>query len=181
MVDPVRLPTQLRPHIFPRVVKQNSERPTDIGHAGHTDPADLRAENDTLRAYCAMWRRRAEAHAAVTLNILDIARTARRDTLRLKIERDELQTRYNALKRKQEESEHFILPPSLLFAIDGPSHSPTPSSLIFDDEEEDVKPFNKKRKTEPPETPPASSCSPTSSLRQFFQSSPEPGESNEPA
>jgi hypothetical protein len=93
-----RNPAQVRPRPFPRF----RDRPDQTDN---NDPAHLRAENDTLRAYCVMWRKRVEAHAALTRRMVELARTAKDEVLRVKFERDELQTRYNALKRKQEESE----------------------------------------------------------------------------
>jgi len=55
-----------------------------------------------LRLSGTMWRKRAEAHAAATINILKLACTTKDYALQLKKERDELQLQYNALKEQME-------------------------------------------------------------------------------
>jgi hypothetical protein len=63
-----------------------------------------------------MWRRRAEAHAAATLGLLNLARVSRSRALEIKAEHEDLSRRYGALKRSLEcdktERETFPFCPS---------------------------------------------------------------------
>jgi hypothetical protein len=52
-----------------------------------------------------MWRKRAEAHGAVTLNLLALLRTARNQVSQMQREQKEVSQRYNVLKRKFDEDE----------------------------------------------------------------------------
>ena len=61
------------------------------------EAAKLRAENAILRAYCEMWKRRANLHAAV---IYGVAKVARGQILGVRAEQEQLERKYQNLKRK---------------------------------------------------------------------------------
>ncbi|KAF7338797.1 hypothetical protein MSAN_02202200 [Mycena sanguinolenta] len=113
-VDPAVVPPHLRPHILPAirpVFFDNSPVPsgsastsTSAPVAPITPPDDRRAATEAglnaLRMECAMWRRRAETHAAANTNLLGFVRAAKDCALRLRAERDAERSRYVLLKRK---------------------------------------------------------------------------------
>jgi hypothetical protein len=57
----------------------------------------LRAENAILRAYCETWKRRANLHSAV---IYGVAKLAREQVFIMRAEREQLEQKYQNLKRK---------------------------------------------------------------------------------
>lgn len=57
----------------------------------------LRAENAILRAYCETWKRRANLHSAV---IYGVAKLAREQVFSMRAEREQLEQKYQNLKRK---------------------------------------------------------------------------------
>jgi hypothetical protein len=57
----------------------------------------LRAENAILRAYCETWKRRANLHSAV---IYGVAKLAREQVFSMRAEREQLEQKYQSLKRK---------------------------------------------------------------------------------
>jgi len=57
----------------------------------------LRAENAILHAYCGMWKHRANFHSAV---IYGVAKAARGQILGMKAEQEQLERKYENLKRK---------------------------------------------------------------------------------
>jgi hypothetical protein len=57
----------------------------------------LRVENAILRAYCGTWKRRANLHSAV---IHGIAKVAREQILSMRTDREQLEQKYQNLKRK---------------------------------------------------------------------------------
>lgn len=78
--------------------------PASSSHESTEELDRLRAENQTLRSHCVLWKRRAELHGAATLGLLDFARMVRDQATTLARERDELKRQYGSLKRKLEES-----------------------------------------------------------------------------
>ncbi|KAH6915748.1 hypothetical protein BKA70DRAFT_469402 [Coprinopsis sp. MPI-PUGE-AT-0042] len=83
---------------------EHPSSPTSASHESSDELDRLRAENQTLRSHCVLWRRRAELHGAATLGLLDFARMVRDQATTLARERDELKRQYGSLKRKLEES-----------------------------------------------------------------------------
>ncbi|KAH9951080.1 hypothetical protein B0H21DRAFT_351315 [Amylocystis lapponica] len=107
-VDPAMVPPHLQHHISPAVRKLHLEytMPSAIKGLSPSLTADqLRADNASLRSCCSVWRKRAAVHATATLGLVGLARLARDSALKMKAERDDLQTRYNELKRRFEESQ----------------------------------------------------------------------------
>ncbi|KAA1470167.1 hypothetical protein DENSPDRAFT_675280 [Dentipellis sp. KUC8613] len=60
----------------------------------------LATENAALRAYCARWRHYAEVQSATHLGLITFGRAAREYGKALKEERDEIDRKYQSLKRK---------------------------------------------------------------------------------
>lgn len=111
-IDPAIVPSYLRPHLAPSIRKlyldDQPSRPSNVPSTAVealAEAARLNAENSALRTNCAMWRRRAEVHAAATLGLLGLARQTRDHAVRMKFERDEFQKRYGDLKRMFEDEE----------------------------------------------------------------------------
>jgi hypothetical protein len=109
-LDASLYPPQFRDHITPPIRKLFLELEDPTPNSS-TDPerrnsARLSAENAILRSHCESWRKRAEAHGAATLGLVGLARTARSHALQMRHERDALQEKYSALKRKIEEPEY---------------------------------------------------------------------------
>lgn len=111
------IPPQLRPFVSAGIRRVYLDGDAPVASDGNTDPsspstshessdeiARLRAENQTLRSHCVLWRRRAELHGAATLGLLDFARMVRDQATTLARERDELKRQYGSLKRKLEEN-----------------------------------------------------------------------------
>ena len=59
--------------------------------------SELRAENAILRAHSEAWKRRANLHSAI---IYGVAKVARGQILSMKTEREQLEQKYQSLKRK---------------------------------------------------------------------------------
>ncbi|KAJ3893450.1 hypothetical protein GG344DRAFT_43315 [Lentinula edodes] len=111
-VDPSTIPPPIRPHLVPSIRKlylgETNTKSWDSAtpsSAAVSECGRLAAENKTLRVNCAVWKRRAELHAAATLGLLNLARLARDCNQQLKNERDDLERQYNLLKRKLEAEE----------------------------------------------------------------------------
>lgn len=105
-VDPNLVPHHLRPYITPSVRKLDLE--FTIPTPSTTSPSDsalgkLLAENASLKDCCVVWRKRAAVHAAATLGLVGLARLARDYGLRMRTERDELEAKYNELKKDMED------------------------------------------------------------------------------
>lgn len=111
------IPPQLRPFVSAGIRRVYLDGDAPVASDGNSDPsspstshessdelARLRAENQTLRSHCVLWRRRAELHGAATLGLLDFARMVRDQATTLARERDELKRQYGSLKRKLEEN-----------------------------------------------------------------------------
>jgi hypothetical protein len=54
---------------------------------------------------CAVWKKRAEIHAAATIGLMQLAQAAKHCNQQLKNERDELERQCKVLKRKLEAEE----------------------------------------------------------------------------
>ncbi|KAJ4474990.1 hypothetical protein J3R30DRAFT_3406155 [Lentinula aciculospora] len=111
-VDPSTIPPPIRPHLVTSIRKlymgESNTKPlasAALPSAAVSECGRLAAENKTLRVNCAVWKRRAELHAAATLGLLNLARLARDCNQHLKDERDDLQRQCNLLKRKLEAEE----------------------------------------------------------------------------
>ncbi|PBK99756.1 hypothetical protein ARMGADRAFT_985669 [Armillaria gallica] len=112
-IDPTLIPSHLRTHIIPSIRRLYLDEPNPNIDSSMNTPkavsecARISAENAALRLNCGLWRRRAEVHAAATLGLLNVARIARDSAVQLKQEKDELERRYNVLKRKIDAEELF--------------------------------------------------------------------------
>jgi len=120
-VNPAAIPMHLRPFVSPSVrrVYLDSSSPDGASSSTSTDVSDelvrLRAENQTLRNHCVLWRRRAEVHGAATLGLLDFARMVRDQAVSLAQERDALKDQCRSLKRRLDETldQPYVPSPSL--------------------------------------------------------------------
>ncbi|OBZ73654.1 hypothetical protein A0H81_06277 [Grifola frondosa] len=120
-VDPALVPHHLRPHVSPSVRKLHLEYniPSTMKSPSSSSECEmLRAENASLKTCCFVWRKRAAVHAAATLGLVGLARLARDHAIKMKQERDEIRTRYNALKIRYEEE--------MLISTFPPDRSPRP-------------------------------------------------------
>ncbi|EMD39241.1 hypothetical protein CERSUDRAFT_81989 [Gelatoporia subvermispora B] len=101
-LDPAFIPTYLRQHITPSVRKLQLDytMPPGPASASPNDIDALRAENASLRTCCYVWRRRAAVHASATLGLVGLARLTRDHALKLKAEKDMMQSRYDELKKR---------------------------------------------------------------------------------
>lgn len=112
------VPDHLRPHVLPHIRRlflderttppASSNMPSEP-QTQFAECSRLSAENKTLRFNCDMWRKRAECHAAATIGLLNLARTARDEALKMKKERDELQAKFQVMKRKRDVDELVLL------------------------------------------------------------------------
>ncbi|KAF9073183.1 hypothetical protein BDP27DRAFT_1216189 [Rhodocollybia butyracea] len=113
-IDPSAIPDSIRPHVTPGIRKLFLEESGPSSPTPSPTPAAvsecerLSAENKNLRVNCAVWKRRAEFHAAATLGLLNLARMGRDYNKQLKAEKDELQRECNMLKRKLG-AEEFVI------------------------------------------------------------------------
>lgn len=104
-VDPELLPAHLRQHFTPAIRKLNldfSVAGTSTASSSSAECERLRAENASLKSCSEVWRKRAGVHAAATLGLVGLARLARDHALKMKQEKNELEEKYNDLKRKYE-------------------------------------------------------------------------------
>lgn len=105
-IDPAVVPAHLRPHIAPNLRKlyleeRNPHIDLSMSHrSAISECGRLNAENSAMKINCSLWRKRAELHAAATLGLLSLARSARDHALHMKNENDELKRQLNVLKRK---------------------------------------------------------------------------------
>lgn len=106
------VPTFLRPHIMPSIRRVYIDQPEATLPK---PPASLAAEcgrvtaeNSALRIHCEIWRRRAEIHSAANLGLLGLARLARDHAMQMKRERDDLEVKYQTLKRKYHSEEECV-------------------------------------------------------------------------
>ncbi|PBK69209.1 hypothetical protein ARMSODRAFT_886706 [Armillaria solidipes] len=123
-IDPTLIPAHLRTHIIPSIRRLYLDEPNPNIDSTMDTPkavsecARISAENAALRLNCGLWRRRAEVHAAATLGLLNVARIARDNAVQLKQEKDELERRYNVLKRKIDAEECVAFIPLAQFIAD---------------------------------------------------------------
>ncbi|KAJ7245401.1 hypothetical protein B0H12DRAFT_1187613 [Mycena haematopus] len=112
-VDPAVVPPHLRLHMLPAIrpvffddlpaPRPATSSSTSAPVASATPPDSLRhtaAEVNALQMECAMWRRRAETHAAANTSLLGFVRAAKDCAVRLRADRDAERSRYVLLKRK---------------------------------------------------------------------------------
>jgi len=106
-VDPAFIPHYLRQHVTSSVRKLHLEYslPSTSAESSGNELDALRAENASLRTCCFVWRRRAAVHASATLGLVGLARMTREHALKMKAEKDELQSRYDTLRKSYEESQ----------------------------------------------------------------------------
>ncbi|KAF9048340.1 hypothetical protein BDZ89DRAFT_759847 [Hymenopellis radicata] len=115
-MDTALVPDHLRPHVVPHIRRLYLDEPNPQPANNMTtssplaESARLSAENASLRFNCDLWRKRAEVHAAATLGLLNIARVARDHALQLKQEKEDLERKYNVLKRKVDADEYVPQP-----------------------------------------------------------------------
>ncbi|TFK21774.1 hypothetical protein FA15DRAFT_672237 [Coprinopsis marcescibilis] len=109
-INAAAIPAHLRPFVTSSIRRVyldapiKEEAPSSSSTAPTDELARLRAENQTLRNHCLLWRRRAELHGAATLGLLDFSRMVRDQAVTLAQERDELKKECRSLKRKLDES-----------------------------------------------------------------------------
>ncbi|KAJ3876163.1 hypothetical protein F5051DRAFT_412331 [Lentinula edodes] len=150
-VDPSTIPPPIRPHLVPSIRKlylgETNTKSWDSAtpsSAAVSECGRLAAENKTLRVNCAVWKRRAELHAAATLGLLNLARLARDCNQQLKNERDDFERQCNLLKRKLEAEEAFslsepiVLSEKLTSAPHSAQTAPAPLPNIFSLNNEDT-------------------------------------------
>ncbi|KAF5351372.1 hypothetical protein D9758_008033 [Tetrapyrgos nigripes] len=111
-LNPALVPQQLQRHVSPSVRRifleePSSDTPPKHPNAALTECGRLTAENTALRVHCTLWRKRSEVHAAATLGLLNLARSAKIQADKMKQERDELQRQCHVLKRKLDAEEAF--------------------------------------------------------------------------
>ncbi len=102
-VDQELLPVHLRQHFTASVRKLHldfSLRSTNPASTPTEECERLRAENASLKSCCQVWRKRASIHAAATLGFVGLARLARDHAVKMKKEKNDLEEKYHALKRK---------------------------------------------------------------------------------
>ncbi|CCM02674.1 uncharacterized protein FIBRA_04779 [Fibroporia radiculosa] len=107
-VDPNLVPHHLQSHVTPAIRKLRLDY--SIPSASTTPPTSteldqLRAEIASLRECCMVWRKRAALHATATMSLVGLARMTRDGAVKMKAQKDELETKYVALKRSFEESQ----------------------------------------------------------------------------
>ncbi|KAJ7216730.1 hypothetical protein B0H12DRAFT_1194436 [Mycena haematopus] len=124
-VDPAVIPPHLRPHMMPAirpVFFDDSPAPAASSSSSASAPMTsvipdgLRhtaAEVNALQMECAMWRRRAEAHANFNTSLLGFVRAAKDCALRLRADRDAERSRYVLLKHRFTELMCVVSPSSL--------------------------------------------------------------------
>ncbi|KAI0923639.1 hypothetical protein AcW1_006534 [Taiwanofungus camphoratus] len=169
-VDPALVPHHLQHHVTPSVRKLHLEynipSPTKLSSPG-SECDQLRAENSSLRSCCIVWRKRAEVHAAATLGLVGLARLARDAAIKTKAEKDDLESRYNALKKEFEgkqtlstfppQADVQIKPAVRDTHIDVTGHprasspsfrmpSPTPSDVSYCSDCPECQPLNKRKR-----------------------------------
>ncbi|KZT07330.1 uncharacterized protein LAESUDRAFT_651949 [Laetiporus sulphureus 93-53] len=111
-VDPALVPHHLQHHVTPAVRKlhleysiPSSSKSTIVSSSDSSECDRLRAEVASLRACCVVWRKRAAVHAAATLGLVGLARITRDSALKMRAERDAMETKYHELKKSFEESQ----------------------------------------------------------------------------
>lgn len=99
-IDPNAVPGHLRSSVLPalrRIYLDEIQNPPPPPVQNEAEVSKLRAENAILRAYCETWRRRANLHSAV---VYGVAKVARGQILSMRAEREQLEEKYQTLKRK---------------------------------------------------------------------------------
>ena len=129
-IDPNAIPGHLRNSILPalrRIYFDETQDPSPVPAQNEAEVSKLRAENAILRAYCETWKRRANLHSAV---IYGVAKVAREQVLSMRAEREELERKYQALKRKCADLEWvsgaLVLKPMLTHPCPRVPASPSP-------------------------------------------------------
>ncbi|KAJ7580225.1 hypothetical protein C8J56DRAFT_962573 [Mycena floridula] len=143
-VDPSLFPPHLRPHLQPSIrrlyldsepIVANMERFT-TQRAVVAECGRLKAENDAMRINCDLWRKRAELHAAATMGLLGLARSAKEQAMKMKLERDRLEHQLLVLMQQRRNPEQ------------PDSASQTSEKRPIDDDEIELEPPSKRKKTE---------------------------------
>ena len=99
-VDPNAVPGHLKGSMLPvlrRIYLEEIQAIPPPPVQPEAEVSKLRAENAILRAYCETWQRRANFHSTV---IHGIAKVAREQILSMRTDRDQLEQKYQNLKRK---------------------------------------------------------------------------------
>jgi len=99
-IDPNAIPGHLRNSVLPalrRIYFDEVQNPLPPPTQNEAEVSKLRAENAILRAYCETWKRRANLHSAV---IYGVAKVAREQVFSMRAEREQLEQKYQNLKRK---------------------------------------------------------------------------------
>lgn len=103
--DPNAVPGHLRNSVLPalrRIYLDEIQDTPSPPVQPEAEVSKLRAENAILRAYCETWKRRANLHSAV---IHGIAKVAREQILSMRTDREQLEQKYQNLKRKHADLE----------------------------------------------------------------------------
>ena len=99
-IDPNAVPGHLRNSVLPalrRIYLDEIQDAPPPPAETEAEVSKLRAENAILRIYCETWKRRANLHSAV---IYGVAKVARGQILGMKAEREQVEQKYQNLKRK---------------------------------------------------------------------------------
>ena len=99
-IDPNAVPGHLRSSVLPalrRIYLDEIQNPPPPPVQNEAEVSKLRAENAILRAYCETWKRRANLHSAV---VYGVAKVARGQILSMRAEREQLEEKYQNLKRR---------------------------------------------------------------------------------
>jgi len=111
-IDPNAVPGHLRNSVLPALrriyLDENQDAPSPPVQA-EAEVSKLRAENAILRAYCDTWRRRADLHSAV---VYGVAKVARGQIFSMRVEHEQLEQKYQNLKRKYADLEASVSPSS---------------------------------------------------------------------
>jgi hypothetical protein len=99
-VDPNAVAEHLRNSVLPALRRIYLDEVQDTPSPSAQTEAEvsrLRAENAILRTYCGSWKRRANFHSAV---IYGVTKVAREQILGMRVDREQLEQKYQNLKRK---------------------------------------------------------------------------------
>lgn len=117
LANPTLVPPHLRLHVTPSIrrlcldysipkPKQTSAFSKDAAEEPlAAECARLRAENASLKVCCDVWSKRARLHAGTTLGLIGLVRMSKDTAVRTSVEKEELEKKYQSLKRNIEELE----------------------------------------------------------------------------
>ncbi|KAI0072298.1 hypothetical protein K474DRAFT_1605376 [Panus rudis PR-1116 ss-1] len=105
-VDPKLVPPNLQLHVSPCIRKLSLDyskpKTESTSEPVELECARLRAENESLKQCCNVWCNRARLHARTTLGLVSMVRMSKDAAMAIKAEKEELEKKYNSLKRQLE-------------------------------------------------------------------------------